>query len=412
MRIPSQFNQDNLYRRGSRRAENVQAYRKLLRLTLGLALVIVVMPQVSRPEIYQTFFGNRRPGEATDSVRPAALVNVRADKTGGPEVTFDAGDRAVARQLTEELVPSDRRQWTVALSRWQTGRQVSAVPSTVESLRLLLEDSAEIEGDRRAKWLAMLEAFQQSVAPTARPGQASEHRVPLTAWLATLDEFAARGVVDGTVWRSGDFETFYRYLDQAPTMNPKNVAATGILPLLQQPDVYRAQYVRVTGAVARAESVPAGENPFGVASYWRLWLRPNDGADRPLLAIVPEVPDVVAAVSTNATEMEGPQVELLGRFLKRLAYTSGKGADLTPVVVGRLVGRPLSPAEQAASAQPVPSGQSSGRTFVILSIACLLGVALAVLAMKRTASAAKHSRQLREARRQKPDDFLSGLGNQ
>ena len=58
MRIPSQFNEDSLYRRGGRSAQPAQSYRRLLRLVLGLALVVVIMRQASRPEIYQAFFGD------------------------------------------------------------------------------------------------------------------------------------------------------------------------------------------------------------------------------------------------------------------------------------------------------------------------------------------------------------------
>ena len=71
----------------------------------------------------------------------------------------------------------------------------------------------------------------------------------------------------------------------------------------------------------------ASENVYGIESYWQLWLRPSDGADRPMVVIVPDVDDAVAAVG-QGDETEGPPVIVAGRFLKRLAYTSAMGADL------------------------------------------------------------------------------------
>ena len=49
MRIPSQFDDDNLYRKKIPRGESVKTFRKLIRLALGLALVVVVMLQAAKP---------------------------------------------------------------------------------------------------------------------------------------------------------------------------------------------------------------------------------------------------------------------------------------------------------------------------------------------------------------------------
>ena len=58
MRIPSQFDDDNLYRKKIPRGESVRTFRKLIRLTLGLALVVVVMLQAAKPAVYRPFFGH------------------------------------------------------------------------------------------------------------------------------------------------------------------------------------------------------------------------------------------------------------------------------------------------------------------------------------------------------------------
>ena len=58
MRIPSQFDDDSLYRKKIPRGESVKTFRKLIRLALGLALVAVVMLQAAKPNIYRPFFGH------------------------------------------------------------------------------------------------------------------------------------------------------------------------------------------------------------------------------------------------------------------------------------------------------------------------------------------------------------------
>lgn len=407
MRIPSEFNEDSLYRRGGHRDQTAQSYRRLIRLVLGLVLVIFVMGQASRVEIYETFFG---PNAATP---PGAVQSPnKAPLAGGPTLLaapVTPEDRKVAKELTEHLRPSDQRQWVVALSRWQRRQSVQSVPSTVESIRDQLA-SMEISQERRMAWEVAIDAFVKGASIKTGgqvPAATTVDDPCVAAFLAALDEAAAARVVDGSVWRAGDFDSFYRCLDQAPDLPVAGVATTGVLPLLQQPDVFRNQLVRVHGGVARAEQIDAKENPYGIEDYWQLWLRPADGADRPLVAVVPEVPPVVLqAVGSDAVLDEGPRVTVVGRFLKRLAYQSAIGADLAPVVVGRISSAPPSGTDGSAKRDRTPD-----HLWLTIPISCLIGLALAVLALWRTSVSAQRARQLRQSHQRKPDAFLKDLGN-
>jgi hypothetical protein len=414
MRIPSQFNEDSLYRRKARSAQSLQSHRRLIRLVVGLVLVLVLMRQASRPELYQVFFG----APASQQAAPADLVWPIADedlRPAIPPVAVDAAERKVADELVAALAPSDQRRWTVAFSCWQRGEMVPEFPSTADLLRERLESLEPLSDERRQAWLAMLQALAQRVAtqqgsePLERPDAATQ---PLVAgMLLALDHAAESRVVDGTVWRSGDFDAFYRYLDQSIEFSPRGLAATGVLPLLQQPDVFRGQLLRVHGTVARAEVRQATENVFGIDSYWELWLRPADGADRPLVVIVPRVSDSVAAVGQGSAAQQGPPVMVVGRFLKRLAYTSSIGADLAPVIIGRLiVAEPKAGADADAgqSTAEASGAGSPGMLVITVLAACGLGLSLAVIAMWRTRAAADDSRRIRYAHRGNPDfDGLS-----
>ena len=405
MRIPSQFNEDNLYRRGRRGNDSAHTSRRLIRLVVGLALVIVVMRQASRPEMYQTFFGPQASstGGSADSVHDRAAIT---QQTGGSvAVTVDPESRRVAHQLTRELRPEEQRQWVFALSRWQSGRAVGQIPSSAPALLQRLASLEDLGETSRRSWDAMMEALMKNAMTDPPAATEPDHQPLVAAFLDALDDAAASRVVDGSVWRSGDFDAFYRYLDQADTHSGTNVATTGVLPLLQQPDVFRNQLVRVRGGVARAERIAAKENPYGITEYWQLWLRPSDGADRPMVVIVRTVPTLVAAVGTDAIVEEGPQVAIVGRFLKRLAYQSSLGADLAPVIVGRISVAPLSP-QEVTDSKAGGANTASSRLWLTLAAAGLVGFALA---MWRTSVMAKRARQLRTEYRREPDEFLRDL---
>lgn len=418
MRIPSQFNEDNLFRRGSRRNESAQTYRQLLRLLIGLTLVIVVMRQASRPAIYQTFFGQpaSAAGGSSPQAQAASAVGFGVGQGGEwiVDVKITPEDRAVANLLTNGLPPTDQRQWVLALVRWQTGRPIEQLPS---SLDLVLERLASLEGindQQRLAWKVMINSFLTSTTEAAAQRTSTQptslDRPRVAAFLAALDDAAASRVVDGSVWRSGDFDLFYRYLDQASGLSDEGVATSGVLPLLQQPDVFRNQLVRISGTVARTERIDAKENPYGISEYWQLWIRPADGADRPLVAVVPAVPALIESVGPDAIIAEGPRVKIVGRFLKRLAYQSALGADLAPVVVGRIVLAPTTEDEITAAGNGIHTDNASPRgLWLMLAMACLVGLALAVIAMWRTSVMAQRARQLRNANRREPKDFLRAL---
>ncbi|MEM8666649.1 MAG: hypothetical protein AAGG48_03990 [Planctomycetota bacterium] len=438
MRIPSQFNEDSLYRSGRRSAQSAQSHRRLLRLVLGLALVLVLMRQAARPEIYRVFFG--APAAQTtyvaidQSTRWANVDNQSLDSgtTRATPVVIDAADREIANELVAALVPSDQHLWVIALTRWQRNVRIPEYPSTAESLYERLDALESTNPTRVDDWRQMLTALELAANEAAasteenepsaafiepsessegvenqtqptdqnQAGPSAQQRVLTTAFLASLDDAANARVVDGSVWRSGDFDAFYRYLDQASEFMPQGLASTGVLPLLQQPDVFLGQMVRVQGTVARAERMPAKENSYGIEAYWQLWLRPSDGVERPLVVIVPEVSDSIANVNEQAPEELGPPVIVAGRFLKRLAYTSSMGADLAPVVIGQLaLAVPqTAPVEEAATET---DGNLSLSITVLL--ASLIGVGLAVIAMWRTTTAASDARRLRTAYRAGPD---------
>ena len=388
MRIPSQFNEDNLYRRSNRAPETSQTLRRLIRLVVALALVVLVMKQASKPAVYRPFFGTQG--------SPGGVVRqISTPISGSTTPVIDPIDRKLANNLIADLPVGEQKEWVATLLNWQDGQEFT-LPESFQALQSASDESTES--------LAWSHLFDSLAEPS---DDARVDSVAATALLAALDDAAAARVVDGSVWNPGDFDAFYRYLDQANQFSDVGVAATGVLPLLQQPDVFRNQLVRVHGSVARCERIPAKDNVYGIDSYWQLWIRPDDGADRPLVAIVPDAPSLVTAVGPEAVSQDGPSVVLVGKFLKRLAYRSSIGADLAPVVVGRLAVVPLTPNEIPQEINQ--SESSNGPVWATLSAAVLVGIVIAVLTMYRTSVAAKRMRELRSNSRSAPDELFDTL---
>ena len=365
MRIPSNLNRPTLYGAKRHGPADDGSTRKLLRLVLALALVIVVMRQAARVEWYEPFFAEPPNGvsspngafsPAAEGRSPAGLAPPVVDAEGS-----DGQDAGVGRAESGETGPDPGA----------VGGRADAGPGTV--------------GDLLAD------------------------------------------VADGSVWRGSDFPAFYYLLAAAaeragrPQDPSPPVPLVGVLPLLQQPDIYRGQGVRVRGRVARATRRQAAENGHGLKHYWELWLRPHDGSDRPLLAIVPDVDRDAGGESTfvidprrlasRASLSDGPWVSVDGWFLKRLAYRSAAGVELTPVVIGQLsVTDPLSVADPLAA---MPGRDGRGRddlktppasasawernaTMLVGVLgAILIGLGLGWLAIWRSSADAARVRRLR-----------------
>ena len=142
MRIPSQFNEDNLYRRSARRGDSAQSYHRLIRLVIGLVLVVVVMRLASRPAIYRTFFGPQG-SNAAGSGNRATVSAVTAPRLRDADAApVDPNDRRVAQYLTQQLPTDQQRYWVAALSRWETGAPIGEPEAPGDRLQPIIAATA------------------------------------------------------------------------------------------------------------------------------------------------------------------------------------------------------------------------------------------------------------------------------
>lgn len=430
MRIPSQLNRESLYRPKNQRQRSTENYRRIIRLCLGLALVLLVMRQAAKPSVYQTFFDPSQTETGKSNDGPAGSPSVKSSQITKNQAEqrhyllasayFSREDREIARELTNSLLASDQQLWLRALLDWQSGRTAATVPSSVELLRDQLEQIAANDNSGELQKVIPLWRSAIDTLPVTEPkdnalnndANLNADHVPSSseltprwnpldlkrfALLQALDTQANSRVVDGSVWRSGDFDSLYSFLHQANAAPRKNIPEIGVLPLLQQPDVYRNQWVQIKGLVARVDRIETPNNPYDIPSYWQIWLQPLDGVNRPLVAIVPSVPSTVEGLQ-NQKDLGNnpPELSITGRYLKRLSYQSGIGADLAPVVVGEIR---LAPTDMTDIPQ-TNAGETSQDSSMLLSIAVAicLGIGASLIIMRSTSKAAERSRQLRQSK--------------
>lgn len=407
MRIPSQLDRDNLYRTKNRRPRPNESYRKIIRLCLGLVLVLLVMKQAARPTVYQTFFDPSQPTSQKSAVstNPRKIQNSpnfsgesspRHYMLGATKIT--PLERSIANRLIEVLSQTDEQLWLKTLLDWQSGIDSLSIPSSIAILLEELEKigtgaEKEIEQEEINAWIAALDTLSDSEITSNNESSYSK----ILAIFETLDVRASSRVIDGSVWRSGDFDGLYSFLLQSSSAPNEAVPVIGVLPLLQQPEIYRNQWVRVAGEVARVEQIQTPDNPYDVDEYWQIWLRPLNGVNRPIVVIVPSIPKSVRDFGSSEDDSIPLELQISGRFLKRLSYRSGLGADLAPVIVGEIRYAPASPEEITQT--PTETSEDDSNLFWPLGIALVIGFSLSVIVMWSTGKAAKKSRQLRQSQR-------------
>ncbi|MEM6364973.1 MAG: hypothetical protein AAF745_11135 [Planctomycetota bacterium] len=443
MRIPSQFNDSSLYRpkRGDQRDSvagrspvKTSSRHRLIRLTIALLLVIVVMRQAKRPGVYQVFFASSGDGnQQIDGDQQNGQVDAIVDPLPVIDSPLDNRERsptrwAKAKLWVDRLDPMDQRDWIASLLRakrvlgntsnaantgssdtagWAgRGLSTETLFRSLDELSLIREmDPGVVESIT-----ADAQEFESALTDGSIDESVSWGRLSWWAepMLDALDRAALARVKDGTFWTGSDFDAFYLQLARARELDGTGVARTGTLPLLQQPEIYQGQTIRVVGKLGLAERKRAKSNPMGIDSYWKVWVIPDDGGIRPILLIVNELPANWEKCLTSdgkwdrSASPNNPDGDLsaIGRFVKRLPYRSSLGADLAPAVVGRIESRSSreSQSRREAAIQPNGSQNNAAISFggwLAIATASLAGILLATAIMVRAKQEALRTRKLR-----------------
>lgn len=399
MRIPSALTENNLYRQPRHLSRGLPPHRHLLRLGLAMVLIVLVMRQAGDAKFYEVFFPQTPP----DVARATSVSTPLAAETRAA-VPAESGMGGLAVPGAERLAEGEQ------VERWPEIFATLSQDDARRMFRWLTDPATDVgwggtprpepseperyESDRR--WLTELIA-DPSDPPTAR------------AILRELDRWAIRQVDPAAVWKGSDALAFYRLLDPAAIAQHRDLATVraSVISLVQQPEVYLNRRLLIPAKVARAIRRSAKENPFRVTEYWELWLRPDDGSERPLVLFTAEVPAVVSAVGGDQIQVEGPAIWAEGIYLKQLAYRSALGTELAPALIGV-----VHAASNEVSDEGVPPGgtEISGREVGwVLIGATVFGVGLGGTLYWLAWQGARRATALRRATLGRKNPFLDSL---
>lgn len=385
MRMHSSLTRGSLYGRG--RPGPDPSWRRLRSLSLALLLVLLLMQQASDPQVYRNFFtklGVPLAATPTTTVAPAQPSEPTAGALGRDDLAAEPLARQFAEQLDRETVDG----LTATLARARRGELSGTDDEVLARLRSDLQRFAQSlqpssgTHNRVSAWIDALE-----------PPVTRADIIGISRWLQpALDAIYLRQVRDASVWHADDAAALFRYLELA--QDPATLATTtptGVLPLLDQADVYRGRAFQMTGRAVRAEKISGRENPFRIDSYWVVWLNPEDGSNRPAVFYAPHVPEAIEQLSASATTLDGPRVTARGVYVKRLLYQSTAGAETAPALVGELTSHePATVAVAADEALPL---------WLIAGIACAVGIAFAAWVYWASGREARRRRSLRDVGR-------------
>ena len=273
MRIPNQLQGDPLYRSkrsgGGRSYRSDRSWRRVIRLVVVLALVIVLMQQAAKPGVYQVFFP-QAPHSVVPPVESAELINSLSDSsalesrgipTSSPPPTALAVSPAERNNATQLETPT-------RLKAPSKPESIGALENT-DASNLAAEFVSERESSELVKvladWMSDQSARDLPDWTMSDFGQA--------ALAGEIQRKLIEEARDGTVWRAADTPALMASLalHRPSTMKfnllrkyqtPAEVA--GVLPLLQQPRVYRGRTLIAKGNVVQIEKIAGPKNQFGL----------------------------------------------------------------------------------------------------------------------------------------------------
>ena len=157
-----------------------------------------------------------------------------------------------------------------------------------------------------------------------------------------LDEKLLEQVVDNSNWGGADRLPFVRTLQRVGIIREllaSKKAVSNHFPklevsqLLSDSRALRARPMRFEGSIARVDSnVSIAEPGFGTFKYQVIWLRPYETSNQPVCVYVP-----VENVDSNVKLESGTEVVVTGVFFKRMAHSSERGGDVSPLLLAAYI---------------------------------------------------------------------------
>ena len=253
---------------------------KIIRLTLQLAFVLALFHQISKPQVWESIFGNHNPGSVQAPTPGTALIDPELPPPALPAGMFLAAQNP---EKIKENINQFKDEPKTEILNGVDQDSPGPIRTPLEDLPFLLETTTDLDRD-----------------------------LPPALYYHFLDK-ARNAKVDQLIADSRQDVTF-SHLYQDPRQDPKK---------------YRGQLLQITGTVRRALSFDVPPNAYGLKKRYELWIFTEDSGKFPWVVELSELPPGFPIGSTIQEK-----VVTAGYFLKLWAYRAQDGFRSAPVLLG------------------------------------------------------------------------------
>lgn len=215
-----------------------------------------------------------------------------------------------------------------------------------------------------AVWSLICSADLAAEARPEAPATGAPRPVTLPEELLQTAHDRTEGILDD------EREPYYQILDQARQVSPAALTAAGSKTLartqadferdpknarrkfslfaniVQHPEAFRGQPVRLHGYIRRVESFDAGENDQGLKTLHQVWLFTDDSQRNPWVVVCSELPEGMPTPRPNSPTND---IYVSGYFYKLWSFKAERGQWGAPLILaGQLEWKPPPPPASAS----------------------------------------------------------------
>lgn len=320
--------------------------------------------QIPLPDADQAEFASQKDESPVARSRQDAWSRIIESLSDEDRECFLAGLKSI--RDGSGLAQDSRDQWPRIIEHLNRGWK----EYLDQAFLAVADEGAQLTDAEKKLWLEVIEQLKLDWREHLHPAllSLSAEQTPDPKTIAALEQMQSAldtvflgTIKDSTVFRSGEKDAWFRFLERLdranlPDLESHAVGRVSFLQVYRQPDDYRGKLVTVQGSVRRGYYRQAPRNFYGIPGYYIFWLKPT-GSNSPMVVYCLDVPqgfpDVKTLEETTAKPELNEQVEFTGFFFKRWAYRSEDGTRLAPLILAKTP-RWEAPAEDSAAVTEPP----------------------------------------------------------
>lgn len=251
------------------------------------------------------------------------------------------GDAAKVRTIAWDGVRDWYLECQTQVANWSgietqnAATKLSNATKTIDISPIVPISDFALQLEKQGAWFQQFELADPSLNPSLNTlGQEKFFRGLQLA----LDERLLEQVVDNSNWGGVDRLPFVRTWQRVSLLREllasKKVVSNHfpkieVSQLLSNSNALRARPLRFEGSIARVDSMAStSEAGFGTTKYQVIWLRPYETSNQPVCVYVP-----LENIDSNVKVEVGTEVIVTGVFFKRMAHSSERGGDVSPLLL-------------------------------------------------------------------------------